>query len=175
MRLLALFFSPSGCILPKPFTLGTLAVYVVACLSLMLVSPPMLERAGWLPFALMQAIASWAWFCLHAKRLRAAERGGRPAAAIAVLYALAMVLLLLLVLLLAGVTESDATRAPSAGLADFLIPAFLLPLLDDGGGLFTYVVVGILMLIVVPIAMAIGFSIWSGSRPSVTTGSAPPP
>jgi uncharacterized membrane protein YhaH (DUF805 family) len=177
MSSLALFFSAHGRIPPKPFTGVVVAVYAAAFLSQLLVSPPVLQRAGWLPFALIQAIASWAWFCLHAKRLRDADCSVGPAAAIAVLYALAMVLLLLVVQLLAGGTLSDATRAPAARWSDFLVPTFLLALLseDPGLGLFAYVVVGILVLIVMPIAIAVGFSIWSGSRPSVTTASATPP
>jgi uncharacterized membrane protein YhaH (DUF805 family) len=175
MSLSALFFSAHGRLPPKPFGRAIVVVYGVACLSQILVSPLLLQWIGWLPFAAMVAIAAWAWFCLHAKRLRDAGSGIRPAAAITMLYVLAMVLLLLLALLLAGATASDATSAPTARLSDFLLPAVLLAQLSDdaGLGLFAYVLVGMLLLIVIPIAMAIGFSIWSGSRASVAAS--PPP
>src|SRR5262249_48321747 len=167
------FFSAHGRILSKPFAVAVPAVYAVAFLSLFLLSPPVLARAGWLPFAVVQAIACWAWFCLHAKRLREADRSIGPATAIAVLYALAMVLLLLVVMLLAVAMPSDATKAPSASFVDFLGIVFLIATLkgDPQLGLFDFVVIGILVLILVPIVVAVGFSIWIGSRPSA--GKAP--
>ena len=93
MELLALFFSAFGRLAPKPFARAVIAVYVAAFLSQLLISPPVMLRLGLAPFALVQAMAMWAWFCLHAKRLRDADRPLSPAVAIAVLYALAMILL----------------------------------------------------------------------------------
>jgi uncharacterized membrane protein YhaH (DUF805 family) len=177
MDLAALFFSAYGRILPKPVTLAVAAVYALAFVSQLLLSPPVLGHFGWLPFALVQAIATWAWFCLHAKRLREADRSSGPVVAIAILYALAMVLLLLVVMLLAVAMPDDATRKPSAGLADFLVVAILIRVLagDPRPGLFGFVAIGILVLILVPIIMAVGFSIWTGTRPSVSKPSAMPP
>jgi uncharacterized membrane protein YhaH (DUF805 family) len=177
MQLLALLFSASGRIPPKPFAIGIIAVYLVAFLSQLLVSPPLLLRAGWLPFALVQATACWAWYCLHAKRLRDAGRGLGPAVAIATLYALAMVLLLLVVLLLlAGGAPGDVTQPPSTGLADFFVPAFLLAMVigHSGLGLFGYVAMVMFAMIVIPIAMALGCSIWAGRRPTVMRAPALP-
>lgn len=77
MESLAFWFSPSGRIAPKPFARGILAVYGAAALSLLLMSAPVMLRVGFAPFAFVQALACWAWFCLHAKRLREAVTQGR--------------------------------------------------------------------------------------------------
>ena len=71
MESLALFFSGFGRLAPKPFAHAVVAVYVAAFLSQLLISPPVMLRIGLAAFALVQAMAMWAWFCLHAKRLRA--------------------------------------------------------------------------------------------------------
>src|SRR5256886_17080288 len=89
MESLAVFFSARGRLAPRAFAAGAAVVYGTAFLSFLLISPPVMLRVGPAPFALVQAIAIWCWFCLHAKRLRDADRGIGVAAAIAVLYALA--------------------------------------------------------------------------------------
>jgi uncharacterized membrane protein YhaH (DUF805 family) len=166
MESLALFFSAAGRLARKPFAGGVLVVYVVAFFSQLLISPAVMLRAGLAPFALVQAIASWAWFCLHAKRLSDAGRGIGPAVAIAVLYALAMVLLLLIVALIAGTPPSAAAPASSAGPADFLVLFFLIAMLtgEPNLGLFGYVVMGVFALIFTPMLIALGFSVWAGTR-----------
>ena len=87
-----LYFTPLfGRLAPKAFARAVIAVYVTAFLSQLLISPAVMLRLGLAPFALVQATAIWAWFCLHAKRLRDADRPLSPAVAIAVLYALGMI------------------------------------------------------------------------------------
>src|SRR5262249_48782275 len=107
-------------------------------------------------------------FCLHAKRLRDADRGIGAAVAIAVLYALAVILFLLLVALI--IPLGDA--APPAGAGNLL--ALFLPVsaLVAGSRLFAYVAPGIFVLVFAPVPMAVAFSIWAATRPTVT--SAPP-
>jgi uncharacterized membrane protein YhaH (DUF805 family) len=167
MQWLALFFSASGRAAPTPFTAAVLVVYLLAFLSQLLLSPPVTLRVGLAPFALVQAVVTWAWFCLHAKRLRDAGRGIGPAVAIAVLYALAMVLLLLTVALIAGTPPGGAGAAPSAGLADFLVLFVLIAMLtgEPDLGLFGYVVTGVFALIVLPMLIALGFSVWAARSP----------
>ena len=93
MESLAVFFSARGRLAPRAFAAGAAVVYGTAFLSLLLISPPVMLRAGLVPFALVQAIAIWCWFCLHAKRLRDTDRQVGVAVAIAVLYALAVIAL----------------------------------------------------------------------------------
>ena len=171
MESLAFWFSPSGRIAPKPFARGILAVYGAAALSLLLMSAPVMLRVGFAPFALVQALACWAWFCLHAKRLRDAGRDPGMALAVAVIYALAIVLLLL-VLALAAPLPGGA-QVPAAGAADAWSDLFALAGADSELGLFGYVGVGMLALIVLPMLTAVAFSIWAATRPGAAAADPP--
>ena len=143
MESLALFFSGVGRLAPKPFARAVVAVYVAAFLSQLLISPPVMLRIGLAAFALVQAMAMWAWFCLHAKRLRDADRPIGPAVAIVVLYALAMILLLLIIVLVVGMTPGG-DGATAGGGTDVLISSYLVRALagDPDPGFFAYVAVG---------------------------------
>jgi len=163
MESLAVFFSARGRLAPRAFAAGAAVVYGTAFLSTLLISPPVMLRAGLVPFALVQAIAIWCWFCLHAKRLRDADRRIGVAVAIAVLYALAVVLFLLLVVLIMSFGDAQTARADDAPVLPLLIAT-----LTAEGGIFAYVAAAILVLVVAPVPMAIGFSIWAATRPAVT-------
>jgi uncharacterized membrane protein YhaH (DUF805 family) len=167
MKWLAVLFSASGRIAPKRFAVGAAVVYGIAFLSQLLIAPPVMLRAGLAPFALVQALAIWAWFCLHAKRLRDAGRDIGPALAIAGLYALAIILLLLMVALVMPLGE--AVKTPDVDSADVLISSYLIAAVTGDLGLFAYVVAGILALIFTPMLIAIAFSIWAGTRHSVAS------
>jgi uncharacterized membrane protein YhaH (DUF805 family) len=162
MESLAFWFSPSGRIAPKIFARGILAVYAAAALSLVLMSAPVMLRAGFAPFVLVQALVCWAWFCLHAKRLRDAGRDAGAALAVAGLYALAIVLLLL-VLTLAAPLRGGA-QASTAGAAGAWSDLFALARGDSDLGLFGYVGACLLALIVLPVLTAVAFSIWAATR-----------
>ena len=168
MESLALFFSARGRVAPRAFAAAVVAVYGAAFLSQLLISAPVMLHAGLVPFALVQAIATWSWFCLHAKRLRDADRGIGAAVAIAVLYALAVILFLLLVALIMPL--GDAAQPTGAG----NVLALFLPIttLMADPGLFAYVAAGIFVLVFAPVPIAVAFSIWAATRPTVT--SAPP-
>src|SRR5260370_19189680 len=122
MESLAVFFSARGRLAPRAFAAGAAVVYGTAFLSFLLISPPVMLRVGLAPFALVQAIALWCWFCLHAKRLRDADRGTGVAAAIAVLYALAEILFLPLLALITAFGGVAPTPPPGCCLR----PPFLL-------------------------------------------------
>jgi uncharacterized membrane protein YhaH (DUF805 family) len=171
MESLAFWFSPSGRIAPKPFTRGILAVYGAAALSLLLMSAAVMPRAGLASFVIVQALACWAWFCLHAKRLRDAGRDAGAALAVAGLYALAIVLLLL-VLTLAEPLRGGA-QAPTAGAEDAWADLLALAGGDSGLGLFAYVGAGLLALIVLPMLTAVAFSIWAATRRGGAAGDPP--
>ena len=166
MESFALFFSSSGRLAPKAFARAAVAVYAVAFLSQLLISPPVMPRIGLAAFALVQAVAMWAWFCLHVKRLRDAERGIAPAIAIVVLYALAMILLLLVIALVLGMT-------PGGDGTDVLISSYLVRAVagDPDPGFFAYVAAGILALVFAPMLIAMGFSIWIGTMPRAAAAS----
>ena len=168
MESLALFFSARGRVAPRAFAVAVVAVYGAAFLSQLLISAPVMLHAGLVPFALVQAIATWSWFCLHAKRLRDADRGIGAAVAIAVLYALAVILFLLLVALIMPLGDA----AQPAGAGNVLALFFLITTLMADPGLFAYVAAGIFVLVFAPVPIAVAFSIWAATRPTVT--SAPP-
>jgi uncharacterized membrane protein YhaH (DUF805 family) len=165
MESLALFFSARGHLAPRAFAAGAAVVYGTALLSFLLISPPVVLRVGLAPFALVQAIAIWCWFCLHAKRLRDADRRIGVAVAIVVLYALAVILFLLLVALIMPFGDvAQTARADD----DVLALPLLIATLTAETGIFAYVAAAILALVVAPVPMAIGFSIWAATRPAAT-------
>jgi uncharacterized membrane protein YhaH (DUF805 family) len=163
MESLALLFSARGRLAPRAFAAGAAVVYGTALLSFLLISPPVMLRVGLAPFALVQAIAIWCWFCLHAKRLRDADRRIGVAVAIVVLYALAVILFLLLVALIMPFGDVAQARAD-----DVLALLLLIAALTAESGIFAYVAAAILALVVAPVPMAIGFSIWAATRPAAT-------
>ena len=165
MESLAVFFSARGRLAPRAFAAGAAVVYATAFLSPLLISPPVMLRAGLVPFALVQAIAIWCWFCLHAKRLRDADRQVGVAVAIAVLYALAVILFLLLVALI--MPFGDAAQRARA--EDVPVLSLLIATLTAETGIFAYVAAAILALVVAPVPVAIGFSIWAATRPAATS------
>jgi uncharacterized membrane protein YhaH (DUF805 family) len=165
MKSLAVFFSARGRLAPRAFAAGAAVVYGTAFLSPFLISPPVLLRAGLAPFAVVQAIAIWCWFCLHAKRLRDADRQVGVAVAIAVLYALAVILFLLLVALI--MPFGDVAQRARA--EDVPILPLLIATLTAETGIFAYVAAAILALVVAPVPVAIGFSIWATTRPAATS------
>jgi uncharacterized membrane protein YhaH (DUF805 family) len=175
MESFALLFSASGRIAPRPFAASVAAVYVLSFFSQVLISLPVTARVGVLPFAIAQTALTWAWFSLHAGRLRDAGRPTGPALGIAILYALAMVLLMLLVEPLIGPTSgAAATEAPRFDPIELWVFLLLLvALAGQSGGFFYYLALAVLALILAPMVIAVGFSIWAGRLPSAAA--APPP
>ena len=84
------------------------------------------------------------------------------AVAIVVLYALAVILFLLLVALI--MPFGDVAQTARAD--DVLALPLLIATLTAETGIFAYVAAAILALVVAPVPMAIGFSIWAATRPA---------
>src|SRR5262245_45102515 len=116
----------SGRIAPRPFVLGTIAVYVTSFLSQFLLASPITVRAHLIPFVAAQLVLGWAWYAFHACRLRDAGRNTSIALALIVIYALAIVLLLLVIGATSGMSPPDSGEASAgSGIADVLLIAFL--------------------------------------------------
>ncbi len=160
MRPIALFFLPSGRLAAPPFVIGVAVVFALGCLSLMVLSSRLPPSLAIFLFATAQGVIVWCWFCLHAKRLRDAGLAIAPAIAVAVLYCLAMCLFLL-VLVSTPVNGEGAVGGNEllAMLASFAS--------DPEPGLFAYVAMGILLLVLLPVLIALGFSFWLARRASV--------
>ena len=166
----ALFFSPFGRTARNPFALGAVPVYVLIVASYLLVSQQVVTRSGVAPFALVQAALTYAWYVLHARRLRDAGYGTGWALVIALLYCLGAALFLLLAQFV-SVFEADK---PGSALILLLVVLFLIALVIGNPGPFVSVALGLLFVIGAPLLIALGFSIWAGTRPRLPAGNAPP-
>ena len=174
MAPLTTILSASGRIAPRPFALGAIAVYLASFLSQFLLAAPVTARASVVPFLLVQIVIAWAWYALHVRRLRDAGRPPGAAIALTILYALAIVLLLLVMLAInvPGQPTGPETT-PYASVFQIFLLLFLIGTIlgDPNLGMFGYVILGVIALVMLPIVIAIAFTIWVGTRPRVS----PPP
>jgi uncharacterized membrane protein YhaH (DUF805 family) len=172
MHPLTLLFSRSGRLAPRPFAVAVGLVYVVSFLSQVLLSAPVISRLGPWPFVLVQAVLVWAWLALHVKRLRDAGRSAGIALGIAGLYVLALVLLLLVMMMVTANDTSSTFALTGHGLLQFFVALWFVGMLVGHGdlGMFGVWLMGFLALLLAPLLIAVGFSIWTGTRPTV-----PPP
>jgi len=166
-------FSPSGRLAPLPFVLAVAAVYLLSFGSQVLLSKPVTARMSILPFVLAQAVLVWIWIVVHRRRLRDAGRSGGLAVGIAIVYVLEILLLAImawLILASAGAATDSAGRE-SAILQLFFILYLLAFLHGDPllGSLHIWYM-GIVVLMLLPVAISFGFSVWTATRASV-----PPP
>ena len=162
------FLSARGSLPPRPFALGAIAVYLAGSLGYLLLSPALTARAGPAPFVLVQALTTWSWFCLHRKRLRDAGEGTSAAAGIASLNALAAVLFLLLSAVVADLLPPQSANTADGDLAGSLTilrPLALLGRIADLG-LFGYVLIASLVLVLLPILIELAFSFYAFRRPT---------
>jgi uncharacterized membrane protein YhaH (DUF805 family) len=170
MDSLALFYSTSGRIARKPFAIGVIVVYLVSFGARALLLNPVMAKAGIAPFVLVQALVIWAWYALHAKRLRDAQKSIGSAIGVAIVYAFAIALVALIVVLLVP-SPAVAPGAPfsSAGLGELLLVLLLLALLTGQPhlGFFGYILMVAAALVLAPLVTALLFSLWVGSRPGV--------
>jgi uncharacterized membrane protein YhaH (DUF805 family) len=162
-------FSPSGRLAPLPFALAVIAVYLLSFGSQVLLSPPVTSRMSVVPFALVQAVLIGIWIVLHARRLR---DGGRPigiAVGVAMVYALEIVLLTIVVWLILASTggATDGVGSGSSILNLFVI-LYLMTLLtgDPSLGALQIWIMGFVVLMLLPVAIALGFSLWAATRPA---------
>jgi uncharacterized membrane protein YhaH (DUF805 family) len=167
MNFLTLGLSASGRIAPRPFTVAAIAVYLLGFASQVLLAEPTLARAGVWPFALAQAVLLWVWFALHSRRLRDAERGIGAAIGIALVNVLSVLLLLLVIGLFLTPPPAEDTTGSVLGTWVFII--FLFGILSSAPalGFLGFILLAAVFAVLSPILVAIGFSFWAGTRPSV--------
>jgi hypothetical protein len=163
--------SPQGRLAPRPFAVAVVAVYVAMFCSQALLGGGVTGSLGFWPFVVVQAAIAWAWFVLHARRLRDAGRPIGHAAAIAVLYGLAMILLMLVVLLIISADQGQGAGGGSGEVGAvfrlFVLLGLVALLAADGGlGGFGSLLLGFVALVMLPIVVAVGYSIWAGTRPT---------
>jgi len=165
---LAFFLSTTGRLPPRPFAVGVVLIYAASLASQALISAPVVARTGFWPFAAAQATLLWGWYALHAKRLRDAEQDIGAAAGVAALYALAMVLLLFVAFFI------RLGARPGEELAGSTM-RWLGPLSFGWFGSGEFGGLGLILAAFViaafaPALVALGFSIWTGTRPTAPAG-----
>lgn len=154
-----------------PFAVAVIAVYLMSFVSQMLLSPPVTSRANVIPFVLVQAVLIAAWIVLHQRRLRDAGRPTGITIGIAMVYALEIVLLTVLVwLILSGVPGDSGGEGEATLLHLFIILYFLALLTGDANlGALQIWIMGFVALMVLPVVIAVIFSLWAGTRPSLAS------
>jgi uncharacterized membrane protein YhaH (DUF805 family) len=163
-------FSTSGRLAPKPFALGALVVYAASFLSQFLLAAPITARASVIPFLVVQIAIAGVWYVLHVRRLNDAGRATGSAIALTILYGLAIVLLLLVMLAIDAPGEpSGPETTPYAKVFQVFLVVYLIGVLlgDPNLGMFGYIMLGVIALVLLPIAIAIVYTIWAGTRPRV--------
>ena len=169
MDLPALLLSRSGRLAPRPFAIAIVLVYLASFLSQGLLAAPVTGRVGLWPFAGLQAALVWIWLVLHVKRLRDAGRPFGMAVGIAGLYALALVLLLLVMVMIAANEGSSDVARTGQGLLQFFMALWFIGMLVGHAdlGMFGIWLMGFLAVLLAPLAIALGYSVWAGTRPRV--------
>ena len=153
-----------------PFAVAAIAVYLLSFASQMLLSPPVTGRMSVVPFVAAQAVLIGVWIVLHRRRLRDAGRPGGTAIGVAMVYALEIVLLTILVWLILSAVPGDGGGAGSeATLLHLFVVLYFLSLLsgDSGLGVLQLWVMGFVVLMFLPVIIALCYSIWAGTRPSI--------
>jgi uncharacterized membrane protein YhaH (DUF805 family) len=174
MRSLALLVSASGRLPRKPFWIAVVVVYVASFLAQFLLAAPIVARLSVLPFLAVQAALAWVWYALHARRLRDAGRTTGAALALTVLYGLAIVLLCLIVIAVTA-TGGDAplpatgVQPPPPTIFDMFLLLFLLGMIfgEPTLGIWGFILLGVIAVVLLPIVIAMAFTVWVGTRPSI--------
>jgi uncharacterized membrane protein YhaH (DUF805 family) len=169
----ALLFAFSGRIAKRPFAVAIIAVYAASLLSQLLIAAPITAKVSVWPFAIVQLALAWAWLALHVKRLRDAGKSHGFAIGIACLYVLAVILLILVVLMItAGDSSGEAAKTGQGLIRVFLVLYLFASLFNSVEfGVLAFWLFGFVMLLLLPVLIAVGYSIWAATLPSA--GAAP--
>jgi hypothetical protein len=152
-----------------PFALAAIVVYALSLASQALLSPPVTGRMSVVPFVVAQAVLIVLWVILHQRRLRDAGRTTGTTIGIAMIYALQAVLLTLVTIFLG--TPDENSNAP---ILNLFVLVFLLTFFSGNSMAAVQLwLAGLLVLLLLPAVVAVIFSIWAGTRPSVVQSTAP--
>lgn len=165
-------FTLSGRLGREPFAIAAIAVYALGLASQTLLTKPVLDRASLYPFIILHAVLLWVWFVIHVKRLRDAGRATGPAVGIAIVNVLSIIFLLMVISFLTSPVEGQPGETAGSVLGTWIVLIFLIEIFSGASNLgwlgrVLMVIVGIAML---PVLLAVGFSIWAGTRRSVAAG-----
>ncbi len=158
-------------IAPGPFVSAVLGLYTLGFVSQLLLAGAVTERLTVAPFVLVQAVLIAFWIVLHRRRLHDAGRPAGIVTGIALIYALEVVLLTVLVALLLSATAGSGEGAgPHAGILQLFVILYFLTMLggDPALGAMKIWIFGFVALMLLPVVIALGFSVWAATRPSVS-------
>jgi uncharacterized membrane protein YhaH (DUF805 family) len=159
-----------------PFAVAVIAVYLLSFASQVLLSPPVTGHMSVVPFIIVQAVLIGAWIVLHRRRLADAGRPSGTTIGIAAVYALEIVLFTALVwLLLSTSTASNDGAGSEATILHLFVVLYFMALLtgDPTLGVLQYWLIGFAILMVLPVAIGVVFSVWAGTRPSLASPKTP--
>lgn len=160
--------SPGGRLARGPFVLAVGAVYLASSVSQMLLSAPVTARMSVLPFIVVQAVLIWIWVVLHRWRLRDAGRPAGIVIGIAMIYVIEVVLLVLIIWTL---TSSAGQSGDGASIFHLFAIFYLLGMMTGESNLSGMQVwlIGFAVVMFLPVVIAIVFSLWAATRPSLTS------
>ena len=163
MRAFGFLFSPAGRLEPRPFIIGAIGVYLVGVVSQPLSTANIVRPAGLLPFAAVQLVLLWIWFCLHGKRLHDAGRSSGLALGVALLYLLPMGLLVLATDALWPTSSQSFGDADVAGVQWLIMLMYVVGMLGGSGqyDLLTVAVVVLIALAFLPIVVGLAVTVWA--------------
>ena len=152
--------------------LAATALYLVSFASQMLLSAPVTARVSVAPFVVVQAVLIWLWIAVHTRRLHDAGRPTGIVIGVAMVYALEVVLLTLLIWTLASAAGSGGVGG-DAGIFHLFVILYLLGTMtgdSDLAGMQIWLI-GFAVVMFLPVLIAIGFSLWTATRPSASSSS----
>jgi hypothetical protein len=146
-----------------PFVLAVIVVYALSFVSQMLLSAPVTARRS------VQIALIWCWIVLHRRRLRDAGRPTGIVIGIAAIYALEVVLLTLLIWIVSSPSGTSDFADSGAGIFHLFAIVYLLGVMtgDPSLGALQVWLMGFAVVMFLPILIAIGFSLWAATRPSL--------
>ena len=162
--------SPPRRLAPGPFALAVLAVYAASFVSQMLLSAPVTARLSVVPFVVVQAVLIWFWIVLHRRRLHDAGRPAGIAIGIAMIYVLEVVLLALLIGVLTSSSAQTGDNSTASVFHLFTI-IYLIGMMsgESSLGVLQFWLMGLAVVMFLPVLVSIVFSIWTATRPSVSS------
>lgn len=162
-------FTLSGRLGRQQFAIAVIGVYVLGLASQSLLTRPVFDRAGFWPFILLHATLLWVWFVIHAKRMRDAGRGIGLVIGIAVVNVLSMIFLLMVISFLTSPVEGQPNETAGSVLGTWVVLILFIEIFSGAPylGWLGKVLAVIAAIALLPVLLAVGFSIWAGTRRSV--------
>jgi hypothetical protein len=160
--------APAG-IKPGPFIVAALLLYIASFISQILLSQPVTARLSVVPFLIVQVVLIGLWIVLHRRRLNDAGRPWGTVIGIAMVYALEVALLAILMAFIVSLNAAgDGGASGDNAVLNLFVIFYLLTLFsgDTGFGGLQLWLMGFAAVLLLPVVIAVCFSIWAATRPS---------